>query len=64
MPSAAEYLRRAEEAEQAAEQLPPGFAKEELLRKAFAFRRIAELTEEQEQARTPASPAKRKSRRR
>jgi hypothetical protein len=45
----AEYLRRAEEAERLAEELPPGFEREELLRNATAYRTIAELMEEQQE---------------
>lgn len=42
-----EYVRRAEDAERRAVGAPPGFHREELLRNAAAYRRTAQLLEEE-----------------
>jgi hypothetical protein len=51
MPTAEESRRRAEEAEHQAERLPDGFERNEHIRKAAAWREIAELLDEQERRR-------------
>ncbi|HEY8616014.1 hypothetical protein [Phenylobacterium sp.] len=54
MPDRAEYLRRAEAAEQQAEAAPEGYHREDLLRRAAALRDIADQLAQQE---APASRA-------
>lgn len=54
MPDIEEYLRHAEAAEAAAAKLPPGFEREELIRRAFAYREIAAtLTGQAARSRSP-----------
>jgi hypothetical protein len=48
MTDAPEYLKMAEEAEAKADALPPGFERDELLRKAAAWRDIADLLQVQD----------------
>lgn len=49
MTEAPEYLKMAKEAEAQAAVLPPGFERDELLRKAAAWRDIAGLLEAQDE---------------
>jgi hypothetical protein len=48
MTDAPEYLKMAEDAEAQAAALPPGFERDELLRRAAAWRDIADLLRAQE----------------
>jgi hypothetical protein len=59
MTDAPEYLKMALEAEAQAAVLPPGFERDELLRRASAWRDIADLLQAQEERRRPPRTAKR-----
>lgn len=51
MTDAPEYLKMAEDAEAKAAALPPGFERDELMRKAAAWRDIADLLNAQDERR-------------
>jgi hypothetical protein len=53
MTDAPEYLKMAEDAEAQAAVLPPGFERDELLRRASAWRDIADLLRAQDERRRP-----------
>lgn len=61
MTDAPEYLQMAEDAEAQAAVLPPGFERDELLRRASAWRDIADLLRAQAERRRPR-PAKPRTR--